>query len=67
MGFGASVGLRRTALSSWSASVLGSESGLPTPHRAAAAPGQAPAGLKHRSGQPSREEPFFMQLPKPYI
>ncbi|ERE92648.1 F-box only protein 34 isoform X2 [Cricetulus griseus] len=49
MGFGASVGLRRTALSSWSASVLGSESGLPTPHRAAAAPGQAPAGLKHRA------------------
>ncbi|XP_076400972.1 F-box only protein 34 isoform X4 [Peromyscus maniculatus bairdii] len=50
MGFGASVGLRRrTALSSWSASVLGSESGLPPPHRAAAAPGQAPAGQKHRA------------------
>ncbi|XP_041490191.1 disks large-associated protein 5-like [Microtus oregoni] len=48
MGFGASVGLRRAALSSRSASVSGSESGLPPPHRAAAAPGQAPAGQKHR-------------------
>lgn len=48
MGFGASVGLRRPALSSWSASVSGSESGLPPPHRAAAAPGQGPARQKHR-------------------